>query len=442
MIPKLVHQTWKTSAVQPNYLPMVQSWRDKNPTWEYRFWSDDDLESLVREYYPKFLDTYKSYPRGVQRADAGRYMLLHRFGGVYADIDTSCIKSFDAISKENRIVLCEEPREHWPHHVIPRGLKRIIFNGTIASPEGHPFWAYLLERMQQNRHSADVLDATGPFLLTGCIENYSDQSAFSVNDTHLFCHLTAQGKVSKDLGFGDYHNLNLSVHHWASSWAVKWSDVLTGLGELAAYQIAKLARLKPLFARSVAHKINRSLLHGAISTSIQNEIVKIHRSDSSTSMDQIAQNTADWHLFINPEIGDYSSHIVPTLLSIRSKIVVPHCVKSRDSEESVDDQSYVIKPESKLGLALLPLCRAYPMFNVLKRILLQDVRYLNQIKLDCVGSTMILIHRSVFDAGLQINRKADGRFDTQELSKNLMECNFKAIGLPNLIVPSGEMRIA
>ena len=105
-IPKIIHQTWKTTEVPPNFLNMVQSWRDKNPNWEHHFWTDEDLEALVRENYPKFLNIFKSYPRGVQRADAGRYLILHHCGGVYTDIDTTCLKSFDLLAHENRIILC------------------------------------------------------------------------------------------------------------------------------------------------------------------------------------------------------------------------------------------------------------------------------------------------------------------------------------------------
>ena len=440
-IPKIIHQTWKTKEVPPNFSNMVQSWRDKNPNWEYHFWTDDDLETLVREHYPKFLNIFKSYPRGVQRADAGRYLLLHHCGGVYADIDTICLKSFDLLVHENRIILCEEPQKHWPQHIAPRGFKRIIFNGTIASPKGHPFWLYLLDCMTLNMHSIDVLDATGPFLLTGCVDSYPDQEAFSVNDTHLFCHLDAQGRVSKDIKFGDYIDAVLSVHHWASSWAVKWNDVLLSCAEFLAKQIAKLAILRKFVAQSRARKIDKGLLHEAIATMIQSEVIKVHRIEDLDIIDQNGLKEADWHLFIHHSIEGYSTDVVPTLVSIRHKVVVPHCVRSRDSELSVDLESFAIKPESKLGLALLPFCRAFPKLSPLKKLMLQDVRYLNQLELDHVGGMMLLVHHTVFKAGLRIKSKKDGSLEMHEFCQDLVDCNFKAIGLPNLIVPCGEIRL-
>jgi hypothetical protein len=60
---------------------MAQTWREKHPDWEYRLWTDDDLERLVTDFYPHFLEQFLSYPNPVQRADAGRYLVLHRHGG-------------------------------------------------------------------------------------------------------------------------------------------------------------------------------------------------------------------------------------------------------------------------------------------------------------------------------------------------------------------------
>jgi len=38
---------------------------------------------LIATKFPWFLDTYKSYPYGIQRADALRYFVLYEYGGVY-----------------------------------------------------------------------------------------------------------------------------------------------------------------------------------------------------------------------------------------------------------------------------------------------------------------------------------------------------------------------
>ena len=222
MIPKLIHQTWKSHEIPARFANMVATWRSQNPGWEYRFWSDEDLDTFVADFYPEFLDIFRGYANGVQRADAGRYLILHHFGGVYSDIDTTCESSFDILADDNRIIVCEEPPEHWVPHARARGLNHLIFNGTLASPRGHPFWPYLLQKMALNKTTENTLDSTGPLLLTGCIESYGQTDQFSINSCQLFCPIQSSGSRAQQVPFGDYRGHALSTHHWAGTWYTKW----------------------------------------------------------------------------------------------------------------------------------------------------------------------------------------------------------------------------
>jgi mannosyltransferase OCH1-like enzyme len=38
---------------------------------------------LIASKFPWFLSTFKSYPYGIQRADALRYFVLYEYGGIY-----------------------------------------------------------------------------------------------------------------------------------------------------------------------------------------------------------------------------------------------------------------------------------------------------------------------------------------------------------------------
>ena len=95
MIPSILHQTWKTDQIPQRFQPWVDSWARHNPGWTRMFWNDRTLLDFVGQHYPDFLDTFCSYPAGIFRADAGRYLLLHHFGGVYADLDCECVAPFE-----------------------------------------------------------------------------------------------------------------------------------------------------------------------------------------------------------------------------------------------------------------------------------------------------------------------------------------------------------
>ena len=86
-VPKLIHQTWKSSKVDAPHVKNVRSWIEKNPGWEYRLWTDSDIRLLVARRFPDYLEMFDSYPLQIQRADMFRYFVMYEYGGVYADMD-------------------------------------------------------------------------------------------------------------------------------------------------------------------------------------------------------------------------------------------------------------------------------------------------------------------------------------------------------------------
>ncbi|MEW9805787.1 glycosyltransferase [Mesorhizobium marinum] len=228
MIPPILHQTWKTDDIPDRFRGWVESWERYNPGWTRMFWNDRALLDFVAEHYPDFLETFCSYKLGILRADAGRYMLLHHFGGIYADLDCECVAPFDAIMDEDRVVLCKEPALHTQEQTF-RGLPHLLFNGTMASPPGHPFWMHLLSYLPGLADSIDVLDATGPCVLTSAQLSFPDQASIAIHPSTLFAPLDRDGVRDQS---GEAERVGtLSVHHWAGTWvdgyvAAKWKGVL------------------------------------------------------------------------------------------------------------------------------------------------------------------------------------------------------------------------
>ncbi|WP_395447043.1 glycosyltransferase [Aminobacter sp. UC22_36] len=214
-IPRILHQTWKTDSIPEQFLAWSKSWEIHNPSWRRILWSDRMLLDFVAQYYPDLLSTYCSYKVGVQRADAARYMLLHHFGGVYADLDCECVAPFDDMLDENRIVLCKEPERHSDAQTKLRNLPYLLFNGTMASPKGHPFWQHLLAYLPVVKDAQDVLDATGPCLLTAAQLSFSDQAAFAIHPNSLFSPTDRHGASAEAT------SSTLSIHHWAGTWWIK-----------------------------------------------------------------------------------------------------------------------------------------------------------------------------------------------------------------------------
>lgn len=265
MIPKIIHQTWRDhNILGPKEWP--ESWKRNNKGWEYRLWTDEDLLSLVQVHYPDLEELYHSYPNPVQRADLGRYLILHHCGGIYADIDTECISSLDEIEDETRVILAEEPTEH-RYHSDSLGMAYLIFNGVMASPKAHPFWLHLIETLKRCKTASSfVLESTGPLALTGAVMSFKDTNSLALHSCHLFNPLTENGRESTAHLYGPYSHLRICNHYWQGSWynfkhIKRWEKRWQGAKKTFRKTRYRLTRGPSLKRSAVETMVNKSLLY-------------------------------------------------------------------------------------------------------------------------------------------------------------------------------------
>eukprot|EP00041_Stephanoeca_diplocostata_P015820 m.303534 g.303534 ORF g.303534 m.303534 type:complete len:222 (-) comp20168_c0_seq2:813-1478(-) len=111
-IPRIVHQEWKSHSLYPNQ----RKWREKcqliNPGWEFRLYNDSENRALLEEHFPWFLPTYDNYPNTINRVDAIRIFYLAKFGGIYMDLDYTCLRPFDDLLKDSQFVVAEDELQH------------------------------------------------------------------------------------------------------------------------------------------------------------------------------------------------------------------------------------------------------------------------------------------------------------------------------------------
>ena len=112
MIPKTI---WQTSAFKYNELPyyikvMAETWQELNPDYEYRYVDDLECKKMILEDYGQdYLELYNSIQYGYVRADFWRYLTLNKYGGLYADIDTYCMKPLsDWVELNNEMIISKE----------------------------------------------------------------------------------------------------------------------------------------------------------------------------------------------------------------------------------------------------------------------------------------------------------------------------------------------
>src|SRR4029079_3282536 len=90
-IPKIIWQTMKTSRIPVIMSNNANTWIGKNPEYEYRLFDDTDIFNFIQKEFPAYLKAYKKIKYGASKADLWRYLVIYKYGGVYADIDCRCI---------------------------------------------------------------------------------------------------------------------------------------------------------------------------------------------------------------------------------------------------------------------------------------------------------------------------------------------------------------
>ena len=216
MIPKLIHQTWKTGDVPRKWRRFADTVREMNPGWEYRLWTDADNDEFVRREYPEFYEIFTGFSRGIMRADVIRYLIMFKIGGVYLDLDYEVLRPFDF--GDCRVVL---PMNRSRAFGDPSNE---LGNCIFASVPGHRFWYDVIEDLRTNPPAVSeytqIVEATGPRLLTR-IYNSNNYPDICVPERLVYHPPSPHGR--KEIEQIRNNGISLGIHHLWGSWKERWS---------------------------------------------------------------------------------------------------------------------------------------------------------------------------------------------------------------------------
>ena len=175
-IPKIIHQVWEgRSGEKPDEIlfRLAETWKNENPDWEYRFWSYKEIDQFLLNNFPEFIEKYNNFRYDAQRWDAIRYLILLKFGGVYADLDYECLEPLDWLLGNKSCCLGLDPVEH--SYLFNKPY--IISNAFMAVMPQHPFFKSIISEINNNHSNAQdkfnyVLETTGPYMLSNLYESY------------------------------------------------------------------------------------------------------------------------------------------------------------------------------------------------------------------------------------------------------------------------------
>jgi len=164
MIPKIIHQTWKTKELPDKLERWHKQIIELHPGWEIKLWTDEDNLNLVEERFPELANIYKSLEHNIMRVDMIRYMYMMEFGGYYLDLDYELFVPFDDQTSQPDLML--------PISWEENNGTIILGNCLFASIPKHNFWKDVLKDFQYNPplrkiyDKFDILKLTGPAFIS------------------------------------------------------------------------------------------------------------------------------------------------------------------------------------------------------------------------------------------------------------------------------------
>lgn len=221
---KIIHQIWfgtipNKSKAKKAYLKLVpnrDTWIRKNPDWFRVEWNKDMIMDLIKTHYSEHVQLFKSYNYEIQRCDAARYFILHRYGGFYVDMDVECITSADAIRMEynKNLYLVETGNQV---------LGTRVSNLLMFSNPRHPFWKQVFLELHARREAPfyytkhlEIMYSTGPAFLNKMFNMYGIRYRLSVMPFEKFNPLYL-GRPIFTIDKSKLHTLHYGSGSWESS---------------------------------------------------------------------------------------------------------------------------------------------------------------------------------------------------------------------------------
>lgn len=220
LIPKKIHQVWVGPKPVPKRVRwMMATWQELNPDWEYKLWTDADLETFGLENQK----AYDQAPNYGAKSDIFRVEILERLGGVYVDVDFECLKPLD------------ELHHKYDFYCGLLGYQEEIANGLIASRPHHPVLRTCIDRWKSMdcfdiEDLDEIIATTGPKFLTNVVAQYLVQEenfdaptvVFPVR--YFFAFPSSRrfdfwnGSMSRDEVMSYKLRDSYGFHYWATSW--------------------------------------------------------------------------------------------------------------------------------------------------------------------------------------------------------------------------------
>jgi len=190
------------------------SWKNHNPTYTYILWNETSITDLMKNN--NLIDFYLALSKWPSRLDFAKCVILYYYGGIYADNDTKCLKSFDTLINQYDdfdIIVSETDinlQSSFVNKLYNLDTSTIIINtGVIIAKKYNSFLKYAIHNMSQNNipitNNYINIDILGPIALSRYIDLYNDNKRIIILNHKIF--------ESPEI-----LNESYSIHHHTKTW--------------------------------------------------------------------------------------------------------------------------------------------------------------------------------------------------------------------------------
>lgn len=246
---KIIHQSWKSTQIPKQHVQHVLSWSKYHPGALQVLWTDEDNENLIKQFYPQYYDVYKKLALVIQQCDMVRLLYLHRYGGVYADLDYEAHQNiFPHLPQDADVMVVESP-------VI---LNEVMQNSLMVSRVlKHPLWIKTVDSIVEITTFINMRDQCYAKRWGGCklLEMFHNPLTKKVANMAFTLYISGPAVIDKtyvrhrnqgwklrllpkdQFFLGKYTDTGVATHHQANSWVSftkACPELITlGIGSLA-----------------------------------------------------------------------------------------------------------------------------------------------------------------------------------------------------------------
>ena len=226
-IPKIIIQTWKSIVIPLKYEVLQKGLVEKNPDYEYLFFTDESIDAFLKTEYPEYYVTFQKLPILIQKIDFFRYIAVYHYGGFYFDLDMECLEPLgDELLKYGNVIPVDDKfmqskkdiNREWIN--AENGQQIILGQYAFGAVKKSRFMKYIIDNIHENidlivnefdskvknnisNYEYFVYKSTGPDYITKMYSNYFQKKEIFILDYKLRQYF---GKYARHRYFGTWKN--------------------------------------------------------------------------------------------------------------------------------------------------------------------------------------------------------------------------------------------